>query len=392
MEYSKFLLPDENNREIGFYNINNAVLSSFGFYPNISFTNCIDTYYPISDRVMSLNGIELELKTINYTPTKTESNPVFLFTYNVENYYHFVYDTIPYLISYFELKKSIPSLKLLMQYPYNKKKHYAFVEEFLEILDIHKKDILILDKNTKYSSLFWSDSFTHGHDSNLPPRKEIYQFYRHISNLVQDKYHLKEEFDKIYISRRTHIHGKLDNLGTNYTDRRCMVNEDEVVKYLTSIGYTEVFTELMPTANKIALFSNVKKVVGAIGGGLVNVLFSNNCETIPIISPYFLDINYRFLHSLNQTKLNLFYDTCHTEKNEYKLYMRVKFGTMVGEISEVHEDSLKVKYSQNPIAGWSNDIKYEEAIVKKCDCVRLDNGLNSPWKVDQDKLRKFILD
>jgi len=46
----------------------------------------------------------------------------FYFIYNTDNYFHFLYDSLPYLISYFELKKNIPDLKLLMQYPNPPKK------------------------------------------------------------------------------------------------------------------------------------------------------------------------------------------------------------------------------------------------------------------------------
>ena len=61
-----------------------------------------------------------------------------------DNYFHFVYDTLPYLISFFELKKEIPNLKLLMNYPnFQKNKFYTFVNEFLEILNIMSTDIKI---------------------------------------------------------------------------------------------------------------------------------------------------------------------------------------------------------------------------------------------------------
>ena len=51
--------------------------------------------------------------SINYN-NKVET-PVFFFIYNVENYYHFIYDTLPYLYYYFEVKKSVSNLKLLIE-------------------------------------------------------------------------------------------------------------------------------------------------------------------------------------------------------------------------------------------------------------------------------------
>ena len=44
------------------------------------------------------------------------NDPVFFFIYNTDNYYHFIYDTLPYLITYNHLKSDISNLKLLMNY------------------------------------------------------------------------------------------------------------------------------------------------------------------------------------------------------------------------------------------------------------------------------------
>ena len=36
--------------------------------------------------------------------------PLFLFIYNTDNYFHFLYDSLPYLISYLHIKNDIPEL------------------------------------------------------------------------------------------------------------------------------------------------------------------------------------------------------------------------------------------------------------------------------------------
>ena len=87
---------------------------------------------------MSLIDVE---KKQNFDKNKNYDNviniPVFYFVYNTDNYYHFIYDTLPYLITFNHLRSNIPNLKLLMNYP-NKSmdNFYLFVKEFLEILDI----------------------------------------------------------------------------------------------------------------------------------------------------------------------------------------------------------------------------------------------------------------
>lgn len=394
MQKIDFLKCDENNRTVSLYHLSNACLnSSSESYPDISFRDLCQTHYPISDRVLSLNVAKNLCTNIIYEVKRVESTPAFFFIYNTENYYHFIYDTLPYLISYFEIKKSVPNLKLLMSYPLYKNFHYKFVLEFLELFYIYESDILLIDKHTEYSSLYYSDSFTHGHNSNLPPRKEIYQLYKQIVDIVRSRTLPSNKPDKIYISRRTWLHNQLDNIGTNYTNRRKLVNETDLVDYLKSLGYTEVFTELMTTAEKISLFYSAKNVIGSIGGGIANVLFSKKeCNTTAIISPGFLDVNYRFLHSLNQTNLTLFNQTSHINNNEYKLYMRVKCGDIIGEIVHIFENELKIKYAKDTIVGWSDNVEYEEITVKKCDCTKLDSGLNSPWKIDLEEFKKVIHD
>jgi capsular polysaccharide biosynthesis protein len=217
------------------------------------------------------------------------------------------------LISFFELRKEIPNLKLLMSNPNkDKNKFYPFVYEFLEILGITKEDIVLVTPDTKYSEVFISDSYTHGINSNLPPRKEVYNFFKQIVNSVDT-----DNIDrpkKIYISRRSHKHGDYSNIGTNYTDRRKLMNEDDLVIFLEKIGYTEIFTELLTTKEKILLFANAEYVIGPIGGGLCNTLFcEKETKLLSIISPNFLKINQRFSFCFDNIDTIYFEDTYHYE-------------------------------------------------------------------------------
>lgn len=154
--YINLYKSDENNRIINIHHLKNAQPIGNLYYPNCLLKSDSVIYNPINERIMSLSNVTHKEKKFDYFEiNKKEETPVFFFIYNTDNYYHFVYDTLPYLISFLELKKHIKDVKLLMNYPNSSKNEfYRFVDEFLDILDITKDDILIVDKNTVYDSIY----------------------------------------------------------------------------------------------------------------------------------------------------------------------------------------------------------------------------------------------
>lgn len=390
-----FLKEDINNRQIRWYNLKDIVfIEDYIFYPEIylySYKNN-KVYNPLQEKIMSLSNIKSADK-IKYTVQDIKEysiceDEVFFFVYNTDNYYHFLYDSLPYLITYLELKK-YKKLKLLVNYPnIESKQIYNFVKEFLSILGIYEKDIIFLQKNTLYKNMTVSDSYTHGFNSNIPPRKEIYELYSKISNLsyIENLNSPK----KIYVSRRSWKHGDYSNIGTNYTTRRRMTNEDELVEYLKSIGYEEIFTELLDSKTKISLFKNATHVVGAIGGGMANVLFSNpECKVVVLCSPGFLNVNYRFKYSLCNTNVYYYNKTEHSENGDFLKYMRVKCGKIIGEIVEIDGDVITIAYTDKKVAGWNSSISYDYFRTNKENCEKLDSGLNSNWNIDIEEFKKI---
>jgi capsular polysaccharide biosynthesis protein len=385
---------DSNNREINIYSLDNVMITGESLhYPNTLVHQVTDDvlYNPINEKTMSLKEVVTN-DDFNITvkqQTKTEEQSVFFFIYNMDNYFHFVYDSLPYLISFNKIKINKPEIKLLMNYPVGKEHFYKFVTEFLSILGITHDDIIIANENTLYKEILISTSYTHDFDSNLPPRNEIYEFYQEIVDKVNID--TKDLPKKIYVSRRSWLHGDVSNIGTNYTNRRKLVNEDDLVDFLVSKGYEEIFTETFTTEQKIALFKNAESVVGSIGGGVCNVLFSNpKCKLTTLVSPYFLDVNKRFIYSLNNVDLKLFNDAKNTETTYFKKYMRVKYGEIIGEIIEIDGDDITITYSDTRLSGWNSENKYKTMTLKSQDCVRLDEGLNSSWKINLEEFKKIL--
>jgi hypothetical protein len=393
--FENYLNIDENGREINIYKISDSQLVDDLFYPNCLIYSNNEVINPINEKIMSLKDLSHDK---NFEPKKVDiiskfKEPVFFFIYNTDNYYHFIYDTLPYLITYNHLKSKVNNLKLLMNYPnYESTKLYPFVKEFLEILNIKDDDIVITKNDVLYEEIYISSSFTHGIDSELPPRKEVYDFYKEIVNSVNSRFDSKEYPNKIYISRRSWIHNDMSNIGTNYTSKRKLINEDELVNFLNSKGYKEVFTENLSTIEKIQMFSKAESVVGAIGGGLCNVLFSNeNTKLIALISPTFLDVNNRFLYSFSKVKTILFTETSHIDVGDWKKYMRVKTNTgIVGEIEDIVDNKLLISYTDKKVAGWNSQLNLNKILFDMSDCKKLDNGLNSPWSINIKKIKNEI--
>ena len=262
---------DLNGREINVYRLPNTQFYEGNLlYPNVVVrTEGVDVK-PINETVLSLKELNFRSNEKTLLDVKDkDSKPHFFFIYNTDNYYHFVYDTLPYLISFFELKKEIPDLKILMSYPNHQKfEHYKFVTEFLNLLSITEDDITIVSPFINYDNVYVSNSYTHDGKSNIKPRNEVYKLYHDIVKRTNNTHKTENLPKKIYISRRTWISKDTSNIGTNYTTKRRLINEDEIVEYLTRNGFIEVFTENLSTVDKILLFDNAEHIIGPIGGGL----------------------------------------------------------------------------------------------------------------------------
>lgn len=135
-------------------------------------------------------------------------------------------------------------MKLLVNYPNVKKNEfYKFNIDILDkFVDINN-EVLIHHNNNVYENLYVPTSLTHGGFSNSPPNREIYGLFKRMVENVKINPPPFNAYKYIYISRRTWINKDTSNIGTNYTTRRKMMNEDLLVEELNKLGVKEIFTE-----------------------------------------------------------------------------------------------------------------------------------------------------
>ena len=153
--------------------------------------------------------------------------------------------------------------------------------------------------------------------------------------------------EKIYISRRTWVHNKKDNIGTDYTERRRCVNEDQMAQIFKLYGFKEIFCENLTMEEKIGMFRTAKYVAGPIGGGMCNLIFSpSKTKVMSINSPTFMDVNLRFAYSM------------------------------------VHTDLFNFEHTEF--------VDRQEESVESEGSLSITGGLNSPWQVDLNKLSKIL--
>lgn len=384
-----FEVIKKSKRNIGYTKLENCIFCGRNnFYPNILLFSNNALISPYDEKVMSLNkdtfydNNEYDIAPNN--PNKNVQYPVFFFIYNFDNYYHFLYDTLPYLYTFFELKKKIPSLKLLCNYPNPfKKEFYRFNSEFLEKL-MDKDDIILHEEDSIYKEMYISSSLTHGGFSNDPPENEIFDIYNKLSNNIS--LNVSNFPKRIYISRRTWFNKDVSNIGTNYTTRRKMMNEDILVEELKKYDIHEIFTENLSTDEKISLFSNADLVIGSIGGGMANLLFSKaETKSIVIVTPFFLDINSRFRYSMDHTNITYFNEVeTYKENNEIPLYCRVKINDngQIGEITNFKDNKYLISLSNNDVAGFNDQCQFDLKWYSKNEFDLLDHGLNSPYTLN----------
>lgn len=184
--------------------------------------------------------------------TKKSGTHVVIHNNYTENYYHFTLEILPKL---FILKDFIHSSKIILPKPVKQ-----FQLEFLEAFSELNFEIVEINPefNIKTETLYCMGSLCpySNHNPSI-----LLQFSRYIKEKLKQKiYSSKEENKRIYISRSD-------------AKYRRILNEEVVVSYLVSKGFSCIQLETYSVAKQIKIFSNAEIVIGAHGAALTNIIF-----------------------------------------------------------------------------------------------------------------------
>lgn len=213
----------------------------------------------------------------------TKEAVAILATQASENYFHWMFDLLPrfYLLDLSGLKIDKYAIRLTNS--------CNFQTETLDWLSIPKDKLLTCDKqfNLKCEKLVVPS--LPGKPGHMP--KWACTFLR--EKFLNQRRSLLG-YDRIYISRQYPGRG------------RQVVNENEVIDYLSTLGFKSLLLDSMPLSDQISLFSSANAIVSPHGAGLTNLVFCNpGTKVIEFFSPNYVNVCYWGL--CNNVNLDYYY-------------------------------------------------------------------------------------
>ena len=247
------------------------------------------------------------------------------------NYGHWLWDVLPRIYLF---KKFFPLKKI--DFFLTPSVRFSFQEDSLRLLGLPKKKII--DSNN-YRHLQAEEIYATSHPSFHHPEK-ISKFtieFLRKSFLTKKILSEKNDFKMIYLDRGESALINNKNI-INFRNLRIILNEDEVKKYLISIGFKIIKPQNFSFKNQINIFHNVKCVMSLSGAGLANAVFCR--PGTKIIEVKTINASNEFLRISKFCKLNHYQISlkpilnsdvlqnglmnCPIEKVEYALkYLRV---------------------------------------------------------------------
>ncbi|MEA5540470.1 glycosyltransferase family 61 protein [Limnoraphis robusta Tam1] len=186
---------------------------------------------------------------------------LYIFSLSAENFWHFLYDSIPRIYSAMLAR---PNQKLTVLVPDTLPNSF---KELLSCVLPENFDTISVPQGSwvKVDRLIMPSYVSRCENGFLPS-----EYYEYIRNCVFKKFDLatvENPTERIYISR---AHAK----------HRRVLNEDEIIQYLNNYGFKVVFLEKMSFREQVKLFTQAEVIVAPHGAGLATTLFSGKIKIL----------------------------------------------------------------------------------------------------------------
>lgn len=168
-----------------------------------------------------------------------------------QNYYHWLLEAMPRL---FLLRDKASSLKLILNIH-----SPSFIRQYVSLFGF--KEIVYTEDDTivKTDKIIFSTFTSRGLAMYEPVFRDMVLWL----------------FDKNGIQQNTNPQKNIFITRKNAKYRR-LLNEDEVIKYLTSKGFDIVTLENLTVKEQMQLFADSKCVIGTQGAGMANMIYSTH--------------------------------------------------------------------------------------------------------------------
>lgn len=210
----------------------------------------------------------------------------------LDNVLHFIYDTLPLIALYWEIKRLSSNRVLLVTNKPRLVKYLGMLKDVtvpigMEIDEL-LNDVIGLDEvrdHVIYQEIYDCNICYATVRGNFAWHKTFFNRFTNLTHQYVLKNYQQSYHDKIYISRRPRNTQKtICNM-----DRR-LLNETELVNLLASHGFIEVHLEDYPFTEKIAIMQNAKEIVMQSSAVGLFLSFITGCHVTIIKS------NYTFTH------------------------------------------------------------------------------------------------
>lgn len=175
-----------------------------------------------------------------------------------DNYGHWIVDVLPKMQGILEIF-DVSTLRFLVSGTASAGMQTVYVDSLAE-LGVRPEHVLPLeDTNTRVSRLVYPAPITN--PLATKSLRSMRWLERYGASLARSRGQVADEPVKLYVSRADYF-------------RRRLLNEDEVVDRVVARGYQVVSPESLRFDEQVGLFSRASHVVGPMGAGVTNLVFS----------------------------------------------------------------------------------------------------------------------